>query len=194
LRAWFPEVAAARAGHAYTAAGARGTRGADRKHHKRPGKYRMNRSVKSLLIVALAIAAGAAAFPAAAQFAKAEDAIKYRRAGMTLMSAHFGRVAAMASGKAPFDAKAAADNAEIATYMSKLPFAGFVAGSDKGETRAEPKIWTEMDKFRSDATKMQDAMAKLDVAAKSGDLDQIKAAVGETGKSCKACHDAYRKD
>ena len=155
----------------------------------------MNRSVKSLLIAALAIAAGAAAFPAAAQFAKPEDAIKYRRAGMTLMSAHFGRVAAMASGKVPFDAKAAADNAEIATYMSKLPFAGFVPGSDKGgETRAEPKIWTEMDKFRSDATQMQDAMAKLNVAAKSGNLDQIKAAVGETGKSCKACHDSYRKE
>ena len=155
----------------------------------------MNGSVKSLLIVALAIAAGAAAFPAAAQFAKAEDAIKYRRAAMTVMSAHFGRVAAMASGKAPFDAKAAADNAEIATYMSKLPFAGFVPGSDKGgETRAEPKIWNEMDKFRSDATQMQDAMAKLNVAAKSGNLDQIKAAVGETGKSCKACHDAYRKE
>ena len=114
----------------------------------------MNGSVKSLLIAALAIAAGAAAFPAAAQFAKAEDAIKYRRAAMTVMSAHFGRVAAMASGKAPFDAKAAADNAEIATYMSKLPFAGFVPGSDKGETRAEPKILTEMDKFRSDATQM----------------------------------------
>ena len=155
----------------------------------------MNGSVKSLLIVALAIAAGAAAFPAAAQFAKAEDAIKYRRAAMTVMSAHFGRVAAMASGKAPFDAKAAADNAEIATYMSKLPFAGFVPGSDKGgETRAEPKIWNEMDKFRSDATQMQDAMAKLNVAAKSGNLDQIKAAVGETGKSCKACHDSYRKE
>ena len=154
----------------------------------------MNRSRRSWVVATLAIAAGATAFPAAAQFAKPEDAIKYRRAGMTVMATHFGRVAAMANGRIPFDAKAAADNAEIATFMSKLPFAGFVPGSDKGETKAEPKIWTEMDKFRDGATKMQDEMAKLNVAAKSGNLDQIKAAVGETGKSCKACHDAYRKE
>ena len=30
--------------------------------------------------------------------------------------------------------------------------------------------------------------------AKTGNVDAIKAAVGETGKSCKACHDVYRKD
>ena len=133
--------------------------------------------------------------PAAAQFAKPEDAIKYRKAAFTVMATHFGRVAAMANGRIPFDAKAAADNAEIATIASKLPFAGFIEGTDKGgETRAEPKIWTEMDKFKGAATKMQEEMAKLNVAAKSGNLDAIKAAAGETGKSCKACHDAYRKE
>jgi len=42
-----------------------------------------------------------------------------------VMATHFGRVAAMANGRVPFDAKAAADNAEIATIMSKLPYAGF---------------------------------------------------------------------
>lgn len=151
----------------------------------------MSRTVPSLLI---AFAAVATAVPAAAQFAKPEDAIKYRRAAFTVMAAHFGRVAGMAAGKIPFDAKAAADNAEIAAIVSKLPYAGFVDGTDKGDTRADPKIWTEMDKFRAAATKMQDEMAKLNVAAKSGNLDAIKAAAGETGRSCKACHDAYRKE
>ena len=87
-----------------------------------------------------------------------------------------------------------ADNAEIATIMSKLPYAGFVEGSDKGETRAEPKIWTEMDKFRAAAAKMQDEMAQLNVVAKTGNVDAIKAQVAETGKACKACHDVYRKE
>ena len=32
-----------------------------------------------------------------------------------------------------------------------------------------------------------------DLAAKSGDLETIKKAFGEAGKSCKACHDNYRK-
>jgi len=148
----------------------------------------------SLWVAVAAIAGAGVAMPAAAQFAKPEDAIKYRKAAFTVMATHFGRVAAMANGRIPFDAKAAADNAEIATIASKLPYAGFVDGTDKGETRAEPKIWTEMDKFKAAASKMQDEMAKLNVAAKSGNLDAIKVAVGETGKSCKACHDVYRKE
>ena len=154
----------------------------------------MKRLFPTLLMTAVALLGATTALPAAAQFAKPEDAIKYRQSAMTLMATHFGRVAAMASGKIPFDAKAAADNAAIATFISKLPFAGFVPGSDLGDTKAEPKIWTEMDKFKAGATKMQEAMAKLDVAAKGGNLDAIKAAVGETGKSCKACHDNYRKE
>jgi cytochrome c556 len=154
----------------------------------------MKRLSRSMLMAGAAVLAAATALPAAAQFAKPEDAIKYRKSALTVMATHFGRVAAMANGRIPFDAKVAAENAEIATMMSKLPFAGFVEGSDKGETKAEPKIWTEMDKFKAAAAKMQEEMAKLNVAAKGGNLDTIKAAVGETGKSCKACHDQYRKE
>ena len=154
----------------------------------------MSRFHSHLLAVVAAIAGAGVALPAAAQFAKPEDAIKYRKAAFTVMATHFGRVAAMANGRIPFEATAAADNAEIAMIASKLPYAGFVEGTDKGETKAEPKIWSERDKFNAAASKMQDEMAKLNVAAKSGNLDAIKAAVGETGKSCKACHDAYRKE
>ncbi|MCE9659668.1 MAG: cytochrome c [Burkholderiales bacterium] len=146
------------------------------------------------LMVAAGLATLLGSTPAAAQFAKPEDAIKYRKAGMTMMATHFGRVAAMANGRVPFDAKAAADNAELATMLSKLPFAGFVDGSDKGDTKAEPKIWSEMDKFRAAASKMQDEMAKVNAAAKTGNIDAIKAAVGGTGQACKACHDSYRKE
>lgn len=151
-------------------------------------------SFKPVLMVAAAIAALATSLPAAAQFAKPEDAIRYRRAAFTVMGTHFGRVAAMANGRVPFDAKAAADNAELAFIVSKLPYAGFVDGSDKGDTKADPKIWTERDKFNAAAVKMQDEMAKLNVVAKTGNVDQIKAQVGETGKACKACHDSYRKE
>jgi cytochrome c556 len=150
--------------------------------------------LSSMLVTAAALAGLGTALPAAAQFAKPEDAIKYRKAAFTVMAAHFGRVAGMANGKIPFDAKAAADNAEIAASMSKLPFAGFVDGTDKGETKAKPEIWSEMDKFKAGATKMQEEMVKLNAAAKGGNLDAIKAAAGETGKACKGCHDHFRKE
>ncbi len=146
-------------------------------------------------IYAAALSCGLlSALPACAQFAKAEDAIKYRKAAMTVMANHFGRVGAMANGKVPFDAQVAADNAEVVLMMSKLPFDAFGPGTDQGQTRAKPQLWTEMDTFKAGATKMQEEVAKLNVAARSGNLDAMKAAFGEVGKSCKACHDAYWKE
>ena len=150
--------------------------------------------MKRLFLAIAAIACVGTALPAAAQFAKPEDAVKYRKAAFTVMAAHFGRVAAMANGRVPFDAKAAASNAEIATLVSSLPFAGFIDGSDKGDTKAKPEIWTERDKFNASATKMQDEMAKLNAAAKTGDIGAIKTAVGGVGQACKGCHDTYRKE
>jgi len=145
----------------------------------------------SFLFAAMAVALSV---PAAAQFAKPEDAIKYRKASFTVMAAHFGRVGAMANGRAPYDAKAAADNAEIAVAMSKLPWAAFGEGTDKGETRAKPEIWKEQAKYKEGADKMQAEMVRLAAAAKTGNLDNLKAAFGPAAGTCKACHDAYRKE
>ena len=73
--------------------------------------------MKKMMWAAAAVATLLTALPAAAQFAKPEDAIKYRKAAFNVMSAHFGRVGAMVQGKVPFDAKAAADNAPSGKKM-----------------------------------------------------------------------------
>ncbi len=132
------------------------------------------------------------ALPAAAQFQKPEDAIKYRKAAFTVMGTSFARIGAMTSGKAPFDAAAAASNAEIVATMSPLPFTAFVEGTSSGDTKAKPEVWSEPAKFKAAAEKMQDAMANLNVAAKTGNEAQIKTAFGATGQACKACHDDFR--
>ena len=148
-------------------------------------------------LVVTVIAAGAAltSLSAAAQFQKPEDAIKYRQSALTVMANHLGRVGAMAQGKAPFDAKAAADNAAIVVTMSKLPWVAFAEGTDKGmPTRAKPDIWKEQAKFKDLQTKMMAEAEKFDAAAKTGSLDNIKAAIGDLGKACKACHDDFRAE
>ena len=150
--------------------------------------------MKHYAYLLLAAAAATLTLPASAQFAKPEDAIKYRKASMTLMAAHFGRVAAMASGRAPFDAKLAADNAAVAESMSKLPWAAFVDGSDKGDTRAKPEIWSDSAKFREANEKLQGEMSKLAAAARTGSLDSIKLAVGPAAGACKGCHDNFQKN
>jgi cytochrome c556 len=145
----------------------------------------------------LALAAAGLVLAAAASaqsFQKPEDAIKYRRGAMTVLGAHFGALGAMANGRVPFDAAAAARHADVIALVSHLPFAGFVPGTEKGETRAKADIWLEPAKFKADAEKMEDAVGKLAAAAKTGNLDNLKAAFGPAGRSCKACHDDFRKD
>ena len=149
--------------------------------------------MKRLLVASIAVLGALAALPAAAQFQKPEDAVKYRKAAFQVMSAHFGRIGAMVGGKAPFDAAAAASNAEVVAYMSKLPYAGFVegtSGTEKGAPNA--KVWTERAKFDEDAKKMQDEVAKLSLVAKTGNPDQLKTAFGAAAGACKNCHDNFR--
>lgn len=147
-----------------------------------------------LLLTLLTVTAAAFSVPAQAQFAKPEDAIKYRKAAFTVMGAHIGRVGAMVQGKAPFDAKLAAENIAIAAAVVKLPYTAFGADTDLGDTKAKPEIWKEKAKFDAAAQKANVEMAKLAEATRSGSftLDQLKAAFGPVGQSCKECHDAYR--
>src|SRR3954447_8261379 len=91
----------------------------------------------------LAAVAAVLAVPASAQFAKPEDAVKYRQSVMYVMSTHFGRIGAMANGKAPYDPKAAIDNAEIVAAMSKLPWPAFSSATEHVTvpTRAKPEVF-----------------------------------------------------
>lgn len=148
--------------------------------------------MKKLTLALLIVSAATFSVSAAAQFAKAEDAIKYRKSALTVMGAHFGRLGAMAQGKVPFDAKVAADNADIVASMAKLPWAGFMEGSDSGETKAKPEIWKQSAKFKESADKLQAESVKLAAAAHSGKEDAFKSAFSATAGTCKACHDDFR--
>lgn len=147
---------------------------------------------KKLLATALCTLAGLAALPAAAQFQKPEDAIKYRKAAFTVMAAHFSRIGAMAQGKAPWDAQAAAANMAVIDAVHKLPFTAFGEGTDQGETKAKPEVWKDAAGFKNANEKMYGEMAKLSAAVKTGSFDNVKAAFGPVGGSCKGCHDDYR--
>jgi cytochrome c556 len=150
-------------------------------------KFRPN-----LAVAALALSV---ALPASAQFQKPEDAVKYRQSAFTVMANHFGRIGAMANGRVPFDAATAQASADIVVMMSRLPYTAFIDGTaNLGNTRAKPEVWSKRADFDAGARKMQDEVVKLQTAAKSGNLDQVKAAFGEAGKACKGCHDTYRKE
>ena len=148
---------------------------------------------KTLFTLSLAAASLLASLPAAAQFAKAEDAINYRQSAFAVLGHHFGRLGAMANGKMPYDAKVAAADGDIIAAVSALPFTGFVPGTEKGHgTKVRPEAWKELPKVKEMEQKMITEVGKVSVAAKSGNLDQLKAAFGPASQTCKACHDNYR--
>ena len=149
--------------------------------------------MKAFACLAVAATVLAMSTPASAQFAKPEDAIKYRQSALAVMSTHFGRIGAMVNGRVPFDAKVATDNAELVAEMAKLPWAAFGPGTDKGgNTKAKAEIWTEQAKFKESSDKLVADSIKLVAAAKTGNLDTLKTAFAATGGNCKTCHDAFR--
>ena len=96
----------------------------------------------------------------------------------------------MANGRVPYDAAVAVANAEVVATMSKLPWAGFGAGTEGG--KAKPDIWKEQAKFKELSGKLMTETGKLLEASKTGNLDALKAAVQSTGETCKSCHDSFR--
>lgn len=147
---------------------------------------------KFAVTLAIAAAAGTLAMPASAQFAKPEDAVKYRQSVMFVMAQHFGRVGAMVNGRAPYDAKVAADNAELVADMAKLPWPGFAPNTDKLSQKAKSDIWAEPVKFKEHGEKLQAETQKLAAVAKNNNLDTLKTQFGATAQTCKACHDNFR--
>jgi cytochrome c556 len=129
-----------------------------------------------------------------AQFAKPEDAIQYRQSVMFLIGQHFGRMAAVVKGQSPYDKAAFEQNAVIVDTLATLPWEAFmVPGSDQGKTGLKSSAFKEKDKFMQDAKKMEAETVKLAETAQTGNLDAIKTQFGETAKSCKSCHDDFRK-
>jgi cytochrome c556 len=152
--------------------------------------------MKKVLLSLCAAAGFVAALPAQAQvFAKPEDAIRYRQSAYVLMGNHMGRINAQLKADKP-DLAAIQRSAAIVDFASQLPGEGYIAGSETGgtpPTRAKPEVFKDP-KVKELGGKMREEVVKLAAAAKGGDIAAIRAQFGETGKSCKACHDNFRKD
>lgn len=126
-----------------------------------------------------------------AQFQKPEDAIKYRQSAFTVMANSFGKIGAVVKGEAPYNKDELAKNAAVVATLSSLPWQAFGPGTEGGKAQAD--VWSDNAKFKAAADKMQLAVANLNSAAQSGDLENIKKAFGAAGATCKACHDDFKK-
>jgi cytochrome c556 len=147
------------------------------------------RSLMALICISFTVASA----PAAAQFKNAKHAVEYRQGAFKLMGVHFGSIGAMVNGKKPFDAAQAAFDANVVKTVSALPWAAFGDETESIKSGARAEIWLEKEEFLARSKKMQTATAGLLEAAKTGDQAKLKVAFGDTARSCKACHDAYKE-
>jgi cytochrome c556 len=141
--------------------------------------------ITRLVLVAAIAAAGITAVAAQS------DALTQRKAVMKGVGDQARVARDMLDGKTPFNADAA--KKVFATFedaAGKMPTL-FPDNSKAGDTAALPAIWENKSDFTAKFAKFgADAKA---AAAQVKDLDSFKAAMGEVGKNCGACHQTYRK-
>jgi len=151
----------------------------------------MNQIVKTIaILVIFGILVGVAY----AQFAKPEDAIKYRQSVMFIIAQHFGRLGAMVKGKQPFDQKTFVSNAAVIENLAGLPWEAFlVPGSDRGKTTMKSSVLKNPEDLKGLTQNFETEVGKLSAAARAGDFKAAKARFGAVAQSCKSCHSKTRK-
>ena len=127
-----------------------------------------------------------------ADFAKPEDAIRYRQSAMVLIGYHFGNIAAVVKGEKKVDPQEVTRHAETVASVAKLPWEAFaVPGSAKNSSMKEEAL-QQKEAFTSAAREMEKATEQLARAAAGGNMNEIRSGFGAAGQSCKACHDRFR--
>ena len=67
-------------------------------------------------------------------------------------------------------------------------------GPDVGKTGAKPEIWQTHDDFVVKDRDFAAAAKALNAAGAGGNVEAIRSAFGDLGKTCKACHEKYRSE
>ena len=106
---------------------------------------------------------------------------------------------AMRAAKKGLDANdPAAVRAAAATINELAPRAEswFPAGTgpDIGKTDAKAEIWQQPQQFAAGMKDFRAAATAFNQAASGGDLEAMRAAHANLGKTCKSCHDRFREE
>jgi len=146
------------------------------------------KAVAALVALALGATAGAA-------FAqqKPEVLVKQRQAVMTLQGKYFGPMAGMAQGKVPYNADVVRRNAGFLDNLSRMAWDGFDASTKDVKSAALPGVYTDQQKFREAASRLETEANKLYEVSRSGDEGAVKNQIAAVGKSCGGCHESFRQ-
>jgi cytochrome c556 len=118
------------------------------------------------------------------------DPIQTRQAGQDLLAGTFGGIKAVVTANG--DVKTLEGPGKAIQRWALVFPTLFPAGSDKGNTKAAPTIWTDTAGFQKAAVTLSNTGEALATAAKAGDATAVAAAFKSMGEACGACHKEYR--
>lgn len=142
--------------------------------------------------IALALGTGAGYVSSVLAQAKPDVLLKQRQAVMTLQGKYYGPLAAMAQGKAPYNAGVVQRNAGFLDNLSRMPWDGFDPSTKGEKSRALPAVFDDKAKFDQAASRLENESSRLVSLSTSGDEAAVKAQIGVVGKACGACHESFR--
>jgi cytochrome c556 len=156
----------------------------------------MNRPLRLFSAAALMLASSLAMSQAGppSPEAQAKTAVENRQAAFKLISLNFGPISGLMRNQAVDPAVVARNAARIESLAGMLPelFERDTREFKSIQTAALDGIWNSQADFKTKADALVAAAGKLAAAAKAGDSAATSAAAGEVGRTCGACHDAYR--
>ena len=147
---------------------------------------------KTLLAAGVAAAFVASVSGALAQ-QKPEETLKMRQGLMQAVKMQAGPLLGFAQGKndLPADAQIRGENLAALAKISPIAWAPGSENLEGNKTKAD--AYGSAD-FAKGWQVMAIASTNLASAAKTGNADLIKGAAGELGRTCKGCHDNFKKD
>lgn len=129
---------------------------------------------------------------AQSMFTRSADAIKYRQGLFQVMSAHSQRIGGMVKNERPYEKTTAENDAAIIETMARQLDTAFPVGSEASPSKGKPDIWQDPVQFKKKLEDFKATSQKLSAAAKSSDIQLLKAAFSATAQSCKSCHEDFR--
>ncbi|WP_158045081.1 c-type cytochrome [Skermanella pratensis] len=147
-------------------------------------------SIAAVAVIAGALLVGAGILSTGVQ--AADDPVKVRKEGFDGNKKAMGAIKKILEDGADLGG-AATPAQSLASFAKQVPGL-FPAGSDKGDTKAKPVIWTSFPDFAAKAQAFETETAKLVQVVASGDKAAVQKQFGAVGGTCKTCHDTYRSE
>ena len=144
--------------------------------------------MRRVMISALAVTVG---IVSTAAFATDDPIVTRKKLMSSSGVAFYGVGKQMVEGKIDFNPVVAAS--VLATVDAVAYSFGdyFPEGSDQGDTRASPDIWTKMDDFQKDLAELREKTDAA-LASKPATLEDFKTAFGSINEVCSDCHKEFR--